>query len=76
MAMPARSYNRKKVCRFCTEKLGIDYKDVNNIKSFLTERGKIIPRRLSGTCALHQRHLAAAIKQGRNVAFFAFSEEK
>ncbi|AFS53816.1 30S ribosomal protein S18 [Leptospirillum ferriphilum] len=76
MSSPARSFQRKKVCRFCIEKLEIDYKDINTMKGFLTERGKIIPRRLSGTCSRHQRGLAAAIKQGRNVAFFAFSEEK
>ena len=76
MSSPARSFQRKKVCRFCIEKLEIDYKDINTTKGFLTERGKIIPRRLSGTCSRHQRGLAAEIKQGRNVAFFAFSEEK
>ncbi|MHB1606483.1 MAG: 30S ribosomal protein S18 [Leptospirales bacterium] len=76
MSAPARSFQRKKVCRFCTEKLVVDFKDINTLKGFLTERGKIIPRRLSGNCARHQRSLASAIKQGRNVAFFAFSEEK
>lgn len=76
MSSPARSFQRKKVCRFCSDKSVIDYKDIASLKGFLTERGKIIPRRLSGNCARHQRHLAAAIKQGRNVAFFAFSEEK
>ncbi len=76
MSSPARSFQRKKICRFCSEKSTIDFKDIASLKGFLTERGKIIPRRLSGNCARHQRHLAAAIKQGRNVAFFAFSEEK
>ena len=69
MSSPARSFQRKKVCRFCIEKLEIDYKDINTMKGFLTERGKIIPRRLSGTCSRHQRGLAAAIKQGNSLSY-------
>lgn len=75
MAGQARSYQRKKVCRFCTDNLAIDYKDQATLHSFLTERGKILPRRLTGTCSRHQRSVSLAIKQARNVAFLAFSEE-
>ncbi len=60
---------RRKVCRFCEDKtLVIDYKDVDLLRRFLTERGKILPRRVTGTCASHQRELARAIKRGRVVA--------
>jgi len=64
-----RYYTRKKYCRFCAdEKLAIDYKDQRMLRSFLTERGKIIPRRISGTCSPHQRRLSEAIKRARNIA--------
>ena len=67
---------RKKVCAFCQEKLDvIDYKDVNRLKKFITEGGKILPRRMSGTCAKHQRHLATAIKNARIVALLPFKGE-
>ena len=67
---------RKKVCAFCQEKLDvIDYKDVNRLKKFITEGGKIIPRRMSGTCAQHQRHLASAIKRARITALLPFKGE-
>ena len=67
---------RKKVCAFCQEKLGvIDYKDVNRLKKFVTEGGKIIPRRMSGTCAAHQRTLARAIKRARITALLPFKGE-
>jgi len=75
MAGPARSFQRKKVCRFCTDHILIDYKDQTTLHSFLTERGKILPRRLTGTCSHHQRAVSTAIKQARNVAFLAFAEE-
>nr|EES52802.1 MAG: ribosomal protein S18 [Leptospirillum ferrodiazotrophum] len=75
MAGQARSFQRKKVCRFCTEFLAIDYKDQTTLHSYLTERGKILPRRLTGTCSHHQRAVSRAIKQSRNVAFLAFAEE-
>ena len=67
---------RKKVCAFCQEKVSaIDYKDVNRLKKFITEGGKIIPRRMSGTCAAHQRILATAIKRARITALLPFKGE-
>ena len=67
---------RKKVCAFCQEKLDvIDYKDVNRLKKFITEGGKILPRRMSGTCAAHQRALSTAIKRARIVALLPFKGE-
>ena len=70
-------FQRKRVCRFCQEKkTDIDYKEIQTLKGFLTERGKIIPRRISGNCAGHQRRLTMAIKRARNIAFLAFAEER
>lgn len=67
-------FRRKKVCRFCVDKIDdINYKDVKLLSAFLTERGKIIPRRLSGVCAPHQRRLSNAIKQARNIALLPFT---
>lgn len=67
---------RKKVCAFCQEKLvAIDYKDVNRLKKYVTEGGKILPRRNTGTCAKHQRLLATAIKRARVMSLMAFKEE-
>ena len=67
---------RKKVCTFCQEKIAeIDYKDVNRLKKFVTEGGKILPRRMSGTCAAHQRLLATAIKRARIAALLPFKGE-
>jgi small subunit ribosomal protein S18 len=62
-------YARRKFCRFCSdENAKIDYKDTRGLRHFITERGKIVPRRISGTCAPHQRKLAEAIKRARNLA--------
>jgi small subunit ribosomal protein S18 len=67
-------FRRKKMCRFCVEKIDdINYKDVRLLSSFISERGKITPRRISGVCAPHQRRLAEAIKQSRNIALMPFS---
>lgn len=64
---------RKKVCQFCADKNAtIDYKDAMKLRKFLTERGKIQPRRMSGTCAKHQRELATAIKRSRTVALIPY----
>ena len=64
-----RSYQRRKICRFCSEKnIVIDYKDVKLLRNFITERGKIIPRRISGNCARHQRQMTNAIKRARIIA--------
>jgi small subunit ribosomal protein S18 len=68
-----RKYKRKS-CRFCADKIaGIDYKDSNRLRNFVTERGKIVPRRISGNCARHQRILTSAIKRARNIALLPFA---
>ena len=67
---------RRRVCRFCAEKIDyIDYKDVRLLGAFVPERGKIIPRRISGTCATHQRMLATAVKRARNAAFLPYTTD-
>ena len=67
---------RRKVCSFCVDKVEeIDYKDVAKLRKFITERGKILPRRITGTCAKHQRQLTIAIKRARNVALLPFTAE-
>jgi len=69
-----RFFRRKKVCKFCVEKIdAINYKDVRLLQQFVAERGKIIPRRLTGVCTPHQRRLSAAIKQARNIALLPFA---
>jgi small subunit ribosomal protein S18 len=67
-------FRRRKVCKFCTEKIDvIDFKDVRLIGQFVAERGKILPRRLTGTCSVHQRALTVAIKRARNIALLPFA---
>jgi len=66
-------FAKRKVCRFCTEPIIIDYKDVDLLSHFITERKKIIPRRSSGVCAKHQRALASAIKRARVMALIPFT---
>lgn len=67
---------RRKICRFCENKINyINYKDERLLRRFTNERGKIIPRRVSGTCAAHQRKLTTAIKRGRVLAILAFESE-
>jgi small subunit ribosomal protein S18 len=69
-------FRRKKVCRFCVEKIDdINYKDVRMLSAFISERGKITPRRISGVCAPHQRRLAESIKQARNIALVPFASQ-
>ena len=69
-----RVFTRRKICRFCADKtMHIDYKDMKTLKYFTTERGKIIPRRISGNCAKHQREVTAAIKKARNIAILPFT---
>jgi small subunit ribosomal protein S18 len=69
-----RSFHRRKVCKFCADSsLVIDYKDAKMLRYFTSERGKIIPRRISGNCAKHQRKLTVAIKQARNIALLPFT---
>ncbi len=69
-----KRFQRRKVCRFCVNnQTQIDYKDLRSLRSLVTERGKIIPRRISGNCARHQRQLTTAIKQARNIALMPFA---
>ena len=67
---------RKKVCQFCADKTEtIDYKDVKKLKKYVTERGKILPKRITGTCALHQREVTTAIKRARIVALLPYTAD-
>lgn len=76
-----KSYNgggmhRKKVCQFCADKtVAVDYKDVETLKKYITERGKILPRRVTGACTMHQRHITRAIKRARIIALLPFDAE-
>jgi len=71
---PKKLFTRKKVCRFCTDKeLHINYKDAKTLADFVSERGKIIPRRIIGTCATHQRQLSEAIKRARHIALLPYA---
>lgn len=67
-----KGFFRKKVCKFCAQKLKIDYKEHETLKRFITERGKILPRRITGSCAKHQRRLAVAIKRARALAYIPY----
>ena len=78
MAMDKRrgGYRRKKGCQFCADKnLTIDYKDVETLGKFVTERGKILPKRITGTCAIHQRDITTAVKRARVVALLPYSAD-
>ena len=69
-----RGFARRKVCRFCADKnVSIDYKDPQTLKYFITDRGKIIPRRISGNCAKHQRKVSVAVKRARMIALLPFT---
>ena len=69
-------FRKKKVCRFCVEKIDfIDYKKVEMLQPFLQDRGKVLPRRMTGTCSRHQRWLGVAIKRARNIALLPFATE-
>lgn|SRR5512143_49647 len=69
-------FRRKKMCRFCVDKIDdIDYKDVKLLSGFVSERGKITPRRISGVCTPHQRRLSEAVKQARNIALLPFTTQ-
>ncbi|TCO77990.1 30S ribosomal protein S18 [Marinisporobacter balticus] len=73
---PKRRGRKKKVCTFCADKSKkIDYKDIRTLGKYVTERGKILPRRISGTCATHQRALTTAIKRSRIVALLPYTAE-
>jgi small subunit ribosomal protein S18 len=72
-----KRFPRKKICRFCADKVSdIDYKDIKRLRNLITERGKIIPRRISGNCARHQRQLGTAIKRARILALMPFIAER
>lgn len=67
---------KKRICNFCVDKMQrIDYKDVPRLKKYVTERGKLLPRRISGNCARHQRMLTLAIKRARNIALLPYTSE-
>lgn len=67
---------RRKVCSFCVDKVeAIDYKDVATLKKYISERGKILPRRVTGTCAKHQRELTEAIKRARQIALLPYAND-
>ncbi len=70
-----RGMFRKKVCRFCTQNVKADYKDPDTLRRFITERGKILPSRITGTCAKHQRALATEIKRARVLAYLPFEKK-
>ncbi len=73
---PVRRKSRKKTCQFCVDKVtDIDYKDVAKLRRYLTERAKIVPRRMSGNCAKHQRQLTTAIKRARIIVLLPFTAE-
>ena len=75
-AGPSKWRMRRKVCGFCVDKVEhIDYKNVNRLRKFVSDRAKIIPRRTTGTCAAHQRALTAAIKRAREIALLPFTAE-
>jgi small subunit ribosomal protein S18 len=63
---------KKKICKFCAQKMKIDFKESDTLRRFITERGKILPRRITGTCDKHQRSLALAIKQARSIALLPY----
>lgn len=74
--MKRRRFGRRKVCKFCVDKVSlIDYKDVRRLRSFVSERGKITPRRISGSCSRHQRQLTHAIRRARTVALVPYTGE-
>jgi small subunit ribosomal protein S18 len=69
-------FRRKKMCRFCVDKIDdVNYKDVKLLMAFISERGKIVPKRISGVCTPHQRRLSEAIKQARNIALVPFASQ-
>ena len=73
---PRQRRPRRKVCSFCVDKIEhIDYKDIANLRRYMSERGKILPRRVTGTCARHQRELTTAIKRARYVALLPYTTD-
>ncbi|GAB4482777.1 MAG: 30S ribosomal protein S18 [Thermodesulfovibrionales bacterium] len=75
MAMPQKRFQRRKFCKFCAEKTEfIDYKDIKLLRNYLTERGKILSRRMTGTCSKHQRELSEAVMRARSIAILSYVE--
>jgi small subunit ribosomal protein S18 len=71
-----RGFRKKKVCQFCADKTEtIDYKDVDKLRKYVTDRGKILPKRITGNCALHQREVTTAIKRARIVALLPYTTD-
>lgn len=76
MLKKRRSFRRQKVCKYCVDKIdAVDFKDAKRLRNFMSDRGKITPRRISGNCALHQRQLATAIKRARSIALLPFAAD-
>jgi len=76
MIQKKRGRRKKRVCAFCSDKSNnIDYKDVNKLRRFVSERGKILPRRITGNCAKHQRALTISIKRSRHIALLAYTQD-
>jgi small subunit ribosomal protein S18 len=76
MLKKKRTYQRPKVCKFCVDKIeAVDYRDARRLRNFVTDRGRMIPRRISGNCAIHQRQLTRAIRRARSVALLPFTAE-
>ncbi|MBI2895605.1 MAG: 30S ribosomal protein S18 [Deltaproteobacteria bacterium] len=70
----SRRVSRRRLCRYCADKdVKVDFKDITGLRAFITDRGKLVPRRISGNCAKHQRAVVRAIKQARNIALMPFS---
>ena len=71
-----RAKKRRKVCQFCVDKVDhVDYKDVAKLRRYVSERGKILPRRMTGTCAKHQRQITTAIKRARHIALLPYTKD-
>lgn len=76
MLKKRRSFRKQKVCKWCVDKIeAVDFKDAKRLRNFITDRGKIIPRRISGSCASHQRQLGGAIKRARSIALLPFASD-
>jgi len=76
MVQKRRGRRKKRVCAFCTDKINlIDYKDILKLRKFASERGKILPRRVTGNCAKHQRAMTVAIKRARHMALMVYTQE-
>ncbi|MBF0557700.1 MAG: 30S ribosomal protein S18 [Nitrospirae bacterium] len=74
--MQQKRFQKRKFCRFCADKIPfIDYKDIKGLRSYMTERGKILARKMTGTCAAHQRELTTAVKRARYIALLPFMEK-